>query len=78
MARHPTTLAALASRLLRAQQQPHAAGAGTGAARAVSTRSPAAAPPAVADRLSEDEGVAPVASRPRWLRELGVIRNDWT
>ena len=65
-------LALLATRLLRS---PHAAAA----ARAVSTQATAASPPAVAERLSEDEGATgSEAQQPRWLRELGVIRNDWT
>ena len=72
MTRSTTALALLATRLLRS---PHAAAA----ARAVSTQATAASPPAVAERLSEDEGATgSEAQQPRWLRELGVIRNDWT
>ena len=75
MTRSPTALAALATRLL-SRSSPHAAASTT---RAVSTLPSASAPPAVAERLSEDEGSASTdAHQPRWLRELGVIRNDWT
>ncbi len=74
MPRHPTTLATLATRLLRSQHSATAT-----ATHAVSTRAAVASPPAVAERLSEDESASvPAAQQPRWLRELGVIRNDWT
>ena len=67
-----STLVALATRLLRTNA------AAVSSTRAVSTLPSAAAPPAVADRLSEEEGTGSSEHQPRWLRELGVIRNDWT
>lgn len=76
--------ASLGARLL-ARSAPSAAGCGAWAAagRPVTTASrPTAAPPAVpepaAASADEDAGVVPSRPQQRWLRELGVIRNDWT
>jgi cell division septation protein DedD len=69
--------------LAAANQQSRAIGGSAGAGQAAAAAAAAAAQPQPVDEASSsssssDASPSASSSLPRWRRELGVVRNDWT